>query len=353
MPAASPPWPFERCLIIAEVAQAHDGSLGTAHAYIDAAADAGADAIKFQTHIAGAESTPAEPWRVKFSRQDVTRYDYWRRMEFTADQWRALKTHADERGLLFLSSPFSIEAAQLLADIGVAAWKVASGEVANGPLFDAMIRHRAPVLLSTGMSDWAEIDAGVARVKEAGLPLCVLQCTSKYPTAAEETGLNILDESRARYGCAAGLSDHSGQIFAGIAAAARGSQVVEVHIAWSKRSFGPDAVASLTIEELQLMCEGIRWTERALTPVDKDAVAAELAPMRALFNKSCVATRALPAGHVLTDTDITLKKPGSGIPASGLSTIKGRILRNAVDADHLFCDTDFEISNTASVGGAL
>src|SRR5262245_27728030 len=117
------------CMIIGEVAQAHDGSHGMAHAYIDAVANAGADAVKFQTHIASAESTPGEPWRVKFSRQDATRYDYWKRMEFTEEQWHGLKQHAQERGLQFLSSPFSVEAVELLKRVGVAAWKVASGEV--------------------------------------------------------------------------------------------------------------------------------------------------------------------------------------------------------------------------------
>ena len=102
-----------RCLIVAEVAQSHDGSLGQAHAFVDAIANAGADAVKFQTHIAAAESTPGEPWRVAFSRQDASRYDYWRRMEFTESQWAGLKKHADERNLHFLSSPFSLEAVAL------------------------------------------------------------------------------------------------------------------------------------------------------------------------------------------------------------------------------------------------
>src|SRR5438132_6125934 len=122
------------CLIVGEIAQAHDGSLGVAHAFIDAIANAGADAVKFQTHIAAAESTPSEPWRVKFSTQDETRYDYWKRMEFTEPQWLGLKQHADERGLLFLSSPFSLEAVELLQRIGITSWKVASGELSNLPM---------------------------------------------------------------------------------------------------------------------------------------------------------------------------------------------------------------------------
>src|ERR1700704_322832 len=125
--------PQARCIVVGEVAQAHDGSLGFAHAFIDAIAGAGADAVKFQTHIAAAESTPAEPWRVKFSPQDATRYDYWRRMEFSEEHWRGLKQHAEARGLVFLSSPFSGEAVELLERIGMVAWKVASGRRGLGP----------------------------------------------------------------------------------------------------------------------------------------------------------------------------------------------------------------------------
>ena len=153
--------PGHPSLVIAEIAQAHDGSLGTAHAYIDAVSAAGADAIKFQTHIAAAESTPEEPWRVKFSQQDKTRYDYWKRMEFTEEQWAALREHANESGLIFLSSPFSIEAVDLLTRVGVPAWKVASGEVNNTVMLDHMAQTGLPILLSTGMSPFSEIDKAV------------------------------------------------------------------------------------------------------------------------------------------------------------------------------------------------
>lgn len=141
----------QSCPVIAEVAQAHDGSLGMAHAFIDAIAEAGADAVKLQTHIAAAESSPDEPWRVKFSPQDTTRFDYWKRMEFTEEQWHGLKQHADDRGLLFLSSPFSFEAVELMERVGVWAWKVASGEVSNGSMLERMCRAGLSVILSSGM----------------------------------------------------------------------------------------------------------------------------------------------------------------------------------------------------------
>ena len=330
------------CLIIAEVAQAHDGSLGIAHAFIDASADAGADAIKFQTHIAAAESTPGEPWRVKFSPQDETRYDYWQRMEFTEAQWYGLKQHADERGLHFLSSPFSTEAVDLLSRVGVAAWKIASGEVSDGPMFARIAATGLPILLSTGMSPLAEIDAAVARVQEAGLSLAVLQCTSMYPTPPEKIGLNVLALFRDRYACRVGLSDHSGTIYPGLAAATLGADVLEVHVTLSRRAFGPDVPASVTVEELTQIVEGVRFIEQIQAhPVDKDKMARELAPVRDLFTKSVVARTSLPAGTILSEKHLTIKKPGTGIPAIRLPEVIGRELRRAVAADHLLQEADF------------
>src|SRR5215510_12183669 len=291
--------------LIAEVAQAHDGSLGMAHAYIDAIAKAGADAIKFQTHIAAAESTPGEPWRVKFSRQDVSRYDYWKRMEFTEEQWRGLSEHANERGLLFLSSAFSPEAVELLERVGVPAWKVGAGEVSNLPLLTKMARTGKPVILSSGMSDWGELDAAVNCVRENGAPVAVLQCTTAYPCPPEKLGLNVMAEMRDRYDCPVGLSDHSGAIYAGLAAAALGAKLIEIHVAFSRECFGPDVIASITTPELKQLVEGVRFIERALRcPVDKTAMAEELGELRKVFGKSIVAARDLNAGARIGAEDI-------------------------------------------------
>ncbi len=330
-----------RCLIVGEVAQAHDGSLGAAHAFVDAIADAGAGAVKFQTHIAEAESTPAEPWRVPFSRQDATRYDYWKRMEFSEEQWQGLAGHARERGLAFLSSPFSLEAVELLARVGVAAWKVASGEVTNPALFERIASTGLPVFLSTGMSTMAEIDRAVERVRNAGLELTVLQCTSMYPTPPDRLGLNLIPLFRERYGCGVGLSDHSGTIFAGLAAAALGIDVLEVHVAMSRRAFGPDVPSSLTPEELRTLVEGVRFVEGArANPVDKDAVARELEPVRATFTKSVVVRTELPADTVLERGHLAMKKPGTGIPASRIDEVVGRRLARPVEADHVLVEAD-------------
>jgi N-acetylneuraminate synthase len=331
------------CVVIGEVAQAHDGSVGQAHAFVDAIANAGADAVKFQTHIAAAESTPGEPWRVKFSPQDATRYEYWRRMEFTEAQWAALKRHAEDRGLLFLSSPFSVEAARLLARLDVAAWKVASGEVTNSPLLDVMLEHAVPVLLSSGMSTLAELDQVVARLARAAVPHAVMQCTSAYPCPPGQVGLNMIPFFRQRYGCPVGLSDHSGTPYPGLAAVGLGIEVLEVHVTFSREMFGPDVCASITTSELGELVRGVRFIETMLSsPVDKDALGGELDPLRRLFTKSIVARIDLPAGTVLRREHLTTKKPGTGLPPARLVELVGTRLRRSVRADEMVLETDLE-----------
>ncbi len=331
------------CTIIGEVAQAHDGSLGAAHAYIDAIALAGADAVKFQTHIAEAESTAAEPWRTKFSPQDETRLDYWRRMEFTPEQWAGLRQHAQEKGLLFLSSPFSLQAFDLLDKIGVAGWKVASGEITNFPLLDAMSATGQPLMLSCGMSAYEEIDAAVARLGCVRDYLAVMQCSSVYPTSAEHVGLNLLADFKARYRCAVGLSDHSATIYPALAAVMAQAQVVEVHVTLSRDMFGPDVIASLTPEELRQTVEGIRFIETMkANPIDKSLALDQTEPLRQIFLKSVVASTDMCAGTVLTTQNITTKKPGTGISANQYDQMLGRILRRDIKADTPLVPEDLE-----------
>lgn len=321
------------CLIIGEVAQAHDGSLGMAHAFIDAIADAGADAVKFQTHFADAESSAAEPFRTKFSRQDASRFDYWKRMEFSDEQWHGLAAHARDRGVLFLSSPFSLRAVELLRAIGVPAWKVASGEINNWQQLDRMMDTGVPLLLSTGMSAWDEIDRAVARASARSHPIAVMQCTSMYPTPPERVGINVLAEIASRYQVPVGLSDHSGTIFPGLAAVTLGCNLLEVHVTLSRQMFGPDVVASVTSLELAELVRGVRFIESVRAhPVAKGAVDTAVAPLRELFMKSVVARQPLSAGTVLSLEMLDSRKPGTGIPASDVERLVGRRLARAVAA---------------------
>lgn len=326
----------EPCFIIAEIGQAHDGSLGTAHAYIDAAAEVGVDAIKFQTHIAHAESTLDEPFRIRFSNQDETRYDYWKRMEFKPEQWAGLAEHAKEKGLVFLSSAFSIEAVNLLSDIGMPAWKVGSGETLSPHILDAMLASGGPILLSTGMSSWLELDNIVAGLSDKGADYAIMQCTSKYPTTLEEVGLNILEEFHQRYACPIGLSDHSGTPFPALAAMAKNCHILELHVTFDKRMFGPDVPASLTFEELAFVVQARNaFAKMKTNPVDKDSMAADLNDMRKMFGKSLTLTAPLTKGTVLKTEHITTKKPGSGIHPDQISKIVGRTLAHDVTHNRL------------------
>lgn len=343
MPTESLTLDSDRCLIVAEVGQAHDGSLGTAHAFIDAAARAGAHAVKFQTHIAEAETTLAEPWRVHFSYQDTTRFDYWKRMEFSEAQWVGLREHAENCGMSFISSPFSLEAADLLDRVGVAAWKVASGEVSNWPLLERVASDERPVILSSGMSSLWEMDKAVETVRAYGGPLAVLQCTSSYPCPPEQVGLEVINHLRSRYRLPVGLSDHSGVIYSGLAAATMGISVLEVHITLSREMFGPDVPASLTTLEFAQLVEGISFIERMKrNPVDKEAMASALEPIRGLFSKSLVAARDLEEGVVLIEEHLALKKPGHGLPADRYNDVIGRRLRKSLGADEALTEEHLE-----------
>ncbi len=329
--AGHPVGPGQPSLIIGEVAQAHDGSLGTAHAFIDAIADSGVTAVKFQTHIASAESSKEEQFRVKFSRQDATRYDYWKRMEFSEEGWAGLAEHARQRGLIFLSSPFSEEAVDLLERLDVPAWKIASGEVNNPLLLERAVQTRKPILLSTGMSTLDEIDRVVAWIKGCGLPLAVFQCNSKYPSQPEDIGLNVLDIYQQRYEVPVGLSDHSGKIYPGLAAVVQGASLVEVHVTLSRQMFGPDVPASLTPAELAQLVEGARFIENMLAhPAGKDRLDENLTSMRTLFGKSLVAARDLKAGEKLSRRGLTARKPGTGIPAGEMEALLGKSLKRDV-----------------------
>ncbi len=336
--------PFgERVLVIAEVAQSHDGSLGMAHAFIDAVAGAGAAAVKFQTHIAEAESTQDEPWRVKFSEQDKTRFDYWKRMGFSKEQWYGLAEHAKRKGILFLSSPFSVEAVTLLQEIGVPFWKIASGEVLNPEILEAVWKTRKPVLFSTGLAMAEELDAAVGETQKRRIPFGILKCTSEYPAPPERWGLQMISEFRERYCCPVGLSDHSGSITAGIAAAALGADIIEVHVTFSRQMFGPDVKASLTIEELTQLVTAVSQVRQALdSPVTSSGLSELQSEYRKIFGRSLALKYDLPEGTVLKKEYLTLKKPGTGIPHEEAGSVIGRRLIRDKKADRLLARDDLE-----------
>lgn len=329
--------------IVVDVAQSHDGSLGMAHAFVDVIARSGADAVKFQTHIAEAESTSEEPFRIKFTMQDKTRYDYWKRMEFTYDQWQGLADHAREKQLEFLSSPFSIEAAILLENIGVPAWKIGSGEVQNEYLLKFLLKSGKPILISSGMCSWSELDTAVARIKDAGVSCMIYQCTSLYPCPPEKVGLGLIDVMRKRYGVPVGLSDHSGMFCFGISAVVLRAASVEVHVTMSRDSFGPDVAASLVPEDLCQMVKCIRAVESSLkAQYDKDLNAASMTEMRKMFGHGIVTRIPLRKGDIVTIDKLTVKKPAKGLQPSDMEKVVGLRAVRDLPEDYFLTLDDLE-----------
>jgi len=314
--------------VIAEVGMTHDGSLGHAIRMAETAAECGVDAVKFQLHDAQAETTRGAPSPPYFKHE--TRWEYFERTAFTDDEWARLKQACEDAGVEFLCSVFSVEAVERLEGIGVGRYKIGSGEVTNLELVRRVAETRKPVLLTSGMSSWAELDAAVAA---AGDDVTVLQCTSQYPTPPERVGLNVFAELRERYARPVGFSDHTLGNVAALAAVTLGATVVEKHFTLSRDMYGPDARFATEPAEFEELVDGIREVETMLAnPIDKDDLA-PVAEMKEVFEKSVVSTREIPAGAAISRDMVAAKKPGTGIPARMLPEVLGRTARVDIAAD--------------------
>ena len=311
--------------IIADIAQAHDGSLGILHSYIDAITRTGIDAIKFQTHIAEAESSIYEQFRYNFSYIDKTRYDYWKRMEFSLEQWVNIKKHCNDVGLEFLSSAFSCAAVDLLEKLGVHKYKIGSGEVTNYLMLDKIAKTGKEIILSSGMSSYQELDETVRYLSSYNNKISILQCTTRYPTEPEDIGLNIISEMKSRYNLPTGLSDHSGTIYPALAAVTLGAEIIEVHAVFDKNLFGPDATSSLTIRELEQLVKGIKFLEKSLNKkIDKNDYT-KFIKLKRYFGKSLSINKDVRTGHVIKVDDLESKKPaGYGISPKMYKSIIGK-----------------------------
>jgi N-acetylneuraminate synthase len=329
--------------LIAEIAQAHEGSLGILHSYIDAVAKTGVQAIKFQMHIAEAESSIYEPFRVKFSKEDDTRFDYWKRMEFSLEQWKEIKKHCDDVGLDFICSPFSNLAVDWLEEIGVHTYKIGSGEVNNLLLLEKICATRKPIIISSGMSSFDELDKTVDFLKNKSVDFSILQCTTAYPTKPKQYGLNVINELKKRYNVSVGFSDHSAKVSTGIAAVALGAEILEFHVVFHREIFGPDAIASLTIEETKQLVESVNDIQSAIdNPIDKNNNN-QFDELKSIFEKSLAINKNLPENHIITFDDLESKKPkGYGISATDFQKVIGKKLNKEKSKWDFLTEEDIE-----------
>jgi len=324
-------------LLIAEIGQAHNGSIEKLHKYIDEVAKTGVDAIKFQTHIAHAESSIYEPFRVKFTDKYATRFDYWKAMEFSVEEWVEIGKRCKKAGLTFISSPFSNAAVDLLEQAGVEQYKIGSGEITNFLLLKKVVDTGKPIIISSGMSSFDELDKTVAFLKKHNANFSILQCTTSYPTTPKNYGLNVINQLKELYNVPVGFSDHSAKIATGIAAVALGAAILEFHVVFNRDEFGPDVTSSLTINETVELVKSVKQISEALNnPVDKKDNSA-FADLKQIFEKSLAVNKDLKVGDIISFDDLEAKKPkGYGIDASDYKSVIGKkINRNLNQWDFL------------------
>jgi N,N'-diacetyllegionaminate synthase len=320
-----------KCFVVAEVAQSHDGSIGYAYSLIDAAAAAGVDAVKFQAHYASHESTLDEPFRVNFSTQDKTRYDYWKRMEFSESQWIKLKSYAESKNLVFLCTPFSEYAVDLLESIGILGWKIGSAEFEQKWLIDKILKTKKPIILSTGMSQPNNIDDVHDYLKSNDANFCFLHCISSYPSSLNEINPKLIIDLKAKYDIQIGLSDHSGLEWPSIYAIANGASIIEIHVRLSEFAFGPDTSSSLSIKQIKKIIEA-RDSFYLMTNSPK---AKKINNINKIFSRSIALKTSLKKGSIIKKEMIVLKKPGTGIQEIDIDNIVGKVLLKNYDSKYL------------------
>ncbi|MFQ5712259.1 MAG: N-acetylneuraminate synthase [Candidatus Geothermarchaeales archaeon] len=323
--------------IVAEAGINHNGSIENAKRLIESAAECGADAVKFQTHLPEKEML----------RQAVTAeyvgeplFDLLKRVELSKKDHIVLKNYAEKREIIFFSTPFSVEAVDLLEDLDVPAYKVGSGEIANPPLLERVAKTGKPVILSTGMSSMEEVEEAVEIVTKYNEQLVLLQCTSTYPCPYEDVNLNVMSTLR-KFGYPVGLSDHTQGIYVALAAVALGACYVEKHFTVDRGWPGPDQRASLEPSELRQLVEGARAIEKALGGFEKRVLEGEKS-VRDMARESVVSVREIPKGSIITENMIWVKRPGTGIPAKYVGKVLGRRARRRIERDKLVSWEDLE-----------
>jgi N,N'-diacetyllegionaminate synthase len=331
-----------KVFIIAEIAQAHEGSLGILHSLVKAIASIGVDAVKFQVHIAEAESSLFEPFRIPFSLEDKTRFEYWKRMEFSLEQWRGVKELCDNIGVEFLATPFSAAAVDLLEKLNVKRYKIGSADAGNLILLEKVARTGKEVIFSTGLAEDSELENVFSFFKERKLPITLLHCITKYPCEAKEINLRRIMVLKSKFNCPIGYSDHSGTVFPALGAVAMGASVIEAHITFDKRMFGPDAEASLTIDEFKILVKGTRFLEAASQQIPDTGKISDTSVIKGVFSRSLSVNRDMQSGEILRFEDLESKKAfNNGIAVEKLYYYLGKKLTNNKNKWDILQESDF------------
>jgi len=326
------------CFIIAEAGVNHNGDLALARQLVDVAAQAGADAVKFQTFKAEKVISPAASkaaYQVETTGAGESQLEMVKRLELPFEAFRELFAYCQSKNILFLSTPFDQESADFLDELGVAAFKIPSGEITNLPFLAHVARKGKPMIVSTGMSYLGEVETAVRTIVDAGnLNIVLLHCVSNYPADPADANLRAMHTLSLVFGVPAGFSDHTLGLQVPLAAVALGACIIEKHFTLDRTLPGPDHRASLEPDQLGALVQGIRTVEAALGHGRKEPAASE-ANTAAVARRSLVASRDIPVGTVLTKEHIAIQRPGNGLPPAWLPHLLGRTARAAISAGTL------------------
>lgn len=326
------------CFFIAEAGVNHNGDMELARKLVDVAADAGADAVKFQTYKTESVMSrfaPKAEYQLETTDSSESQFEMSKGLELPAEAFQELINYCNERGIMFLSSPFDEDSADLLADLDVPAFKIPSGEITNLPMLTRIARHGKPMIVSTGMAYMSEVETAVRAIEaEGNQQVILLHCVSNYPADPANANLMAMLTLGKAFNVPAGYSDHTPGIEVPLAAVALGACVVEKHFTVDRKLPGPDQLASLEPAELTALIQGIRTVESSLgngrkEPVQEEASTANVA------RKSLVAAENIPANTTLTPSLIAIKRPGTGLAPVMRDDLVGRVTRVEIQADQL------------------
>ncbi|MDO8840801.1 N-acetylneuraminate synthase [Methanocalculus sp.] len=324
--------------IIAEAGVNHNGSPELARELIDAAAQAGADAVKFQTfHAESVVTSTADKadYQKHTTSSDESQYEMIKKLELSDDTFRELSVYAEKKGIIFLSTPFDEESVDLLDEIGVPAFKIPSGEITNFPLLKKIAEKPKPIILSTGMATLGEVEEAVAYLRKHGAQeLILLHCTTSYPAPIHSVNLRAMETLHCAFKVPVGYSDHTEGITIPIAAVAMGAQVIEKHFTLDRSLSGPDHLASLEPDELKAMVQAIRDVERAFGNGVKRPSEEEEA-IKFVARKSIVANKDIPKGERLREDALTIKRPGTGIEPKYVERVSQMKARSTISKDQV------------------
>ena len=326
------------CFIIAEAGVNHNGDVNLARKLVDAAGDAGADAVKFQTFTAEAIVTKGAekaPYQKEVTDAGESQYDMLKKLELSAEAHRELKDYAEKHGIILLSTPYDSYSVDFLAELGVAAFKVSSADITNLPLLAHIASRKLPVILSTGMATLEEIEDALVTLKKNGCnDIVLLHCVFNYPARIEDVNLRVMATLEKAFSLPVGYSDHTMGIEVSLAAVALGARIIEKHFTLDRKLPGPDHHASLEPGELKEMVAGIRNIEKAMgSPVKRISAAEE--QNRMVCRRSIVAARDIPEGTVITGDMLAAKRPGTGIAPGNLEKIIGTKAIRHIKKDEL------------------